>query len=344
MGGAPHVVTGRAGDHRARRIAGRALLALVGLCLVTYLVHASGPTRVTHVLWQARSWLPAAIALEVAQLLGDFFTLRMLLGDHRRDVPAGTWVRSSALAYAMMILFPAGRAAGEVARATLVSKHVGAPRAAGASAQLQSAYVFAIALWSAAECVVVASRFGIRSSLALLLAANAIVMLSLSAGLLALLWDARVGKWLERVRRRFTHSVEQAPLESSVRERPPWNAAALCSLGRGAQVVQYAVILRAVGGVPSPRGTLVAHSIHLVGTTLGDVLPNGLGIVDGAYRTFAAEVGFGDNPARALSIAFVAHLTQLIVATASLLVLALSRRTDARDSPSAASERARNPI
>ena len=295
-------------------------------------------------IWQARAWLPVAVALELFQLCSDFFTLRMLLGDRKSDVPVATWVRSSAIAYAMMILVPAGRAAGEVTRATLVAKHVGAARAATASAQLQSAYVFAIALWSAIECVVVATRLGVRAPLGLLLGANTLLMMTLSAGLLAILWDARVGHWLEGLRSRFVRSARQPPLEPSVRRRLPWQAAGLCSLSRTAQVVQYAVILRAVGGIPTVRSTLIAHGIHLVGTTLGDVLPNGLGVVDGAYRTFAANVGFGDSPARALSIAFVAHLSQLMVATASLLVLALSRRSAPGGSAPHASEGARNPI
>ncbi len=345
MGGTLGVVTAPAPrTKRAWRAASQLLLAIVGLGLVAYLVRGADPARVTQVLWQARSWLPAVVTLEVLQLVSDFVTLRMLLGERGREVPAATWVRSSALAYAMMILVPAGRAAGEVARAALVAKHVGAPRAATASAQLQSAYVFAIAAWSAVECAVVASWQGVHSSLALLLAANTLVMLTLSAGLLAILWDARVGRWLERVRRRLARTAGEAPLDASVRRRLPWRAAALCSLSRTAQVAQYAIILRAVGGAPSVRGTLVAHGIHLVGTTLGDALPNGLGVVDGAYRTFAAEVGFRDTPARALSIAFVAHLAQLIVATASLVVLMLARQAAPRGSAPSASEGARNPI
>jgi lysylphosphatidylglycerol synthase-like protein len=348
MGGSLGVVTAQSpNDSRAGpawRVAGRILLAVVGLALVVYLVHGAGPERVVRVIWQARAWLPAAVALELFQLCSDFFTLRMLLGDRKSDVPAATWVRSSAIAYAMMILVPAGRAAGEVTRATLVAKHVGAARAATASAQLQSAYVFAIALWSAIECVVVATRLGVRAPLALLLGANALLMMTLSAGLLAILWDARVGHWLEGLRSRFIRSAQQPPLEPSVRRRLPWQAAGLCSLSRTAQVVQYAVILQAVGGIPTVRSTLIAHGIHLVGTTLGDVLPNGLGVVDGAYRTFAANVGFGDSPARALSIAFVAHLSQLMVATASLVVLALSRRSAPGGSAPHASEGARNPI
>ena len=309
-------------------------LALVGLLVVTYLVRGAGPARVASVIWGARSWLPAIVALELVQAAGDLATLRMLLGPRRTQVPIATWVRSSALAYAMMILVPAGRAAGEVARATLVSKHVGAPTAATASTQLQSAYVFAIGVLSVADAVAVSACLGVRSPLTLLLLANAALMVTIAAALVAILWHARVGAWLDRLRRRFVRlPQDEAPIESARRRVIPWRAAAVCSLSRVAQVIQYGVILCAVGGTWSVRGMLIAHGIHLVGTTLGDVLPNGLGIVDGTYKAFASALGFGDSTAQALSIAFLAHVAQLIVATASIVVLAVSGRAQADGAP-----------
>jgi hypothetical protein len=317
-----------------RRIAiiGRVLLAVAGIALVSYLVRQAGPDRVLQILWRARSWLPLIIALEVLQLLNDFVILRHLLGERWTDVPWPTWVRSSALAYALMILVPAGRAAGEVARATLLSKHIGAARAATASTQLQAAYVFAIAVVSTIECAVVGSWLGFRSPLVLLLAANALFMAALAVGLIGILRGNRAGRWLERMQQRFKRSSEHPPLDPATRRRVPWKAAIFCSLSRSAQVVQYGVILRAVGGATDVRRAMVAHGIHLTAVTVGDVFPNGLGIVDSAYKAFAAVVGFGDAPERALSIALVAHMTQLIVATACVLVLVLVPREAPRAS------------
>src|SRR5205085_12011563 len=170
----------RMGRHVALVIAalrgwfGRLLLAAVGLGLVAYLVRGAGPDHVVQILLQAGPWLPAIVGLEVVQLLSDVVAIRMLLreGGERvsstssealvREVPLSTWVRSSAVAYAMMVLLPAGRAAGEVARATLIAKHVGTGRAATASAELQGSYLSAIALASAAACVVVSIKFGLH--------------------------------------------------------------------------------------------------------------------------------------------------------------------------------------
>jgi hypothetical protein len=311
---------------------GRGLLALAGLALVIHLVRAAGPDRVAHVMWQTRALLPVIVALELVQLTSDFVSLLLLLGDRSARVPAATWVRSSAVAYAMMILVPAGRAAGEVARATMLAPCVGAPAAATASTELQSSYVFANGLLSAIGCAVVASVIGPRSPLALLLGANALLMFAFAGALIAVLWNVRTGRWLSGRLRRFAGTARDgrpalpAPLEPGARRRLPWRAAIVCSISRLTQVAQYGVVLHAVGGIASVRGAFVAHGIHMVGSTLGDMLPNQVGVVDGAYQTFAAAIGFGGVPARALSIALVARTAQLLLAGACVVVAAIIRQ------------------
>jgi hypothetical protein len=324
---------------------GRLLLAAVGLGLLAYLVHGAGPGRVVKILLQAGSWLPVIVGLEVVQLLSDVVALHLLLGQHdygqrnqrehdedqrmARQVPPSTWVRSSAVAYAMMVLLPAGRAAGEVARATLVARHVGTGRAATASAELQASYLTAIALSSAAACAVVSIKFGLHTPLALLLAGNALMMTFFTVSLFAVLWDARAGRWMTQLRQRFGDHTP--PIETPRVRRVPLRAMLVCASGRGAQLVQYGVLLSAVGGTASIGGAFIAHGIHLVGATLGDAVPNQLGVVDGTYRTFAPALGFGDAPARALSIAFLAHAAQLAMAGICVVVAALTRQNPERE-------------
>ncbi|MDP9148392.1 MAG: flippase-like domain-containing protein [Myxococcota bacterium] len=325
----------------ARRVLVRTLLVVLGIGLIAFLVREAGPKRVATVLWSAAPWLPAILLLELVQLASDFFALRSILGRDWREVPTATWLRASALAYGMMVVLPAGRAAGEVTRATLFSKYLGAARAAAASTQLQASYVFANGFVSAVDCAVIAAwvaSVGAGSSLPLLLAGNALLMCGSAAGLLAILWNGRLGVWLDRQRRRLSHLPSVPPPRSPQTGRPvPYVAAAICCASRGAQVLQYGVVLTAVGGVASVRGAFVAHGIHLVGSTLGDLIPNQLGVVDGAYRAFAAVVGFGDSPARALSIAFLARIEQLLIASACVVVAGLTRRAVSHDRPSPAS-------
>ena len=308
------------------------LLAIVGLALVVYLVRSAGPARVGRVLLEAGSWLPLILGLEAVQAATDVIALRLVLGHAARRIPRSTWLRSSVVAYAMMILLPAGRAAGEVARGALFARHVGASSAATAGAQLQAAYLSANGLLSIVEWWTVSSLATGAVSLSVLLGINAAIMVVAAAGLLAILADARVGRWLERVRRRFTRASESTPaLDPLARRRVPWGAAGVCAAGRSLQVVQYAVILHAVGGTATVRSALVVHGVHLVGATLGDAVPGQLGVVDATYRAFASVLGFADAPERALSIAFVAHASQLALASACVLVAVVTRRDPSLD-------------
>jgi len=294
--------------------------------VIVYLVHAAGPSRVAQVLLHAGPWMPAIAALEFVQMFSDVVALRLILGGVARRIPSSTWVRSSAVSYAMMVLVPAGRAAGEVARGALFAPHIGVPLAATCGTQLQASYVFAIGMFSLVEMSAVAALPGPRSPLVVLLGLNAALMLAASAGLLAILWDARAGRWLERLRRRFAGNAEAVPLDPEARHRIPVAAACACCVGRTAQLAQYAVILSAVGGAVTLQRALVAHGLHLIGATLGDAVPGQLGVVDGTYRAFAAAVGFASAPERALSISFVAHATQLVLAGVCVLVAAVIRR------------------
>jgi len=305
---------------------GRVALAIGGLALVAYLVTNAGAGRVAAVLLQAGRWLPIIFALEVFQMGTDVLALRSILEGRWRQIPLATWVRSSAISYAMMTLLPAGRAAGEVTRATLFSVHIGTPRAATAGTCLQAAYLSANGMLSLAACLAVASRFGLRAPLAMLLAGNVVFQAIIAGSLLAILRAARIGRWLDRTRRRFVPGAEDSPaLETGERRRIPWRAALVCSVGRAAQTLQYGVILYAVGGTLTARNAFITHGIHLVGATLGDMLPNQLGVTDGAYRAFATDLGFAGEPARALSIAFVVRIAQLSLAAICVVVASLTR-------------------
>jgi len=316
----------------------RTALGIAGLFLVGYLVQSVGAGRVWEVLLQAGPWLPVVLALEVVQLVADVGSLRVILGAHFKSVPAVTWVRSSATAYAMMILVPAGRAAGEVTRAALLSTHIGAARAATASTQLQAAYLSANGLLSLVEMALVALFLGFGNALALLLGGNVIFQAIVSTALLAILWDARVGRWLERMRKRFApRASDHPPLDPAFRRSIPWRAFLVSSASRGVQLVQYGIILYAVGGMPIPHGAVIAHGIHLVGATLGDLLPNQLGVVDGTYRALAGDLGFADAPARALSIALVARIAQLTLAAVCVVVASVMRPADSHAPASSAS-------
>src|SRR5581483_3252180 len=98
-------------------------------------------------------------------------------------------------------------------------------RAATASTQLQAAYLSANGLLSLVEAGLVATFLGLATPLALLLGGNVVFQALVSTMLLAILWDARVGRWLDQLRRRFVPgAAEQPPLDPAFRRRIPWRA------------------------------------------------------------------------------------------------------------------------
>ncbi len=69
------------------------------------------------------------------------------------------------------------------------------------------------------------------------------------------------------------------------------------------------MVLHAIGGHATPASALTAQGIHLVGAAAGDLVPNQMGITEGAYRLFTQALELG--VAQALSIALVVRIVQL---------------------------------
>jgi hypothetical protein len=291
------------------------VLAIAGLILLAVLVRNVGLQRVLGVLHDARTLFPLVAALEVCIAIADVFAAGTLLGKSSRAVVASAWLRSTLSAYAATILLPAGRAAGEAARAIVLSRSVGAARATAACSHLQSCALLANAAMSIiCALAVIGSQAGGLLAGALLV--NALACGSLGAGLLAISRNAKVAEWL---RKRFHRFVRAEPLQTLPSATDVRNAVAFCFTGRAIQAIQYGVIVRAVGGSFGANAATTALGIHLVGAAVGDLIPNQMGATEGAYRAFASALGFAAEPARALSIALMARATQLVLALACLV-------------------------
>jgi hypothetical protein len=77
----------------------------------------------------------------------------------------------------------------------------------------------------------------------------------------------------------------------------------------------------AVAGSFKFTSSFVAEGVHLVGAGLGDMVPNQVGVAEGAFRYFAPTLGLGASPEKALAIALVARIS--VVVSAALAALAL---------------------
>jgi hypothetical protein len=314
---------------------GRLVLLVVGIGAIVALVSEAGPDATLHTLTDAAVFLPFVLFFEALWISMDVLALRLLLGERARDVPRAAWLRSAIMAYGVMILLPAGRAGGEVIRASILAPHVGGPRAAAIATRLQGATLFANTLISIPCWIAVAVALDAGQPLAWLLVVNGVATAILGTLIVFASRFSRVGGFLgRRIRALATHGES---FDEALRDETSWARPILATtLGRLLQSVQYGVILLSVGGTLTVSSALIAQGIHLVGAGFGDFVPNQVGITEGAYRLFAPALGLEHEPARAIGIALVARICQFFLAGICLAAGTLWR-TPASSAPKAVS-------
>jgi uncharacterized membrane protein YbhN (UPF0104 family) len=304
-----------------RETIGRILLFGGGLALTAWLINSAGLERVLEAVREAGPWLPAVLLLEIGIVATDMFAARALLGDAMTSVPPTTWLRSAMLAYASTVVLPAGRAAGEAVRTTTLAPAIGFGRATGVCSRLQACVLASNAGISFVIAAVVFSRHA-SNVLALALLGNAVGCSVLSVVVFTAARSERVAKWLKARFKGLAQSRDVVPLASGAAGDA--RAIAACLVGRILEASQYGVVLHAIGGRATPASALTAQGIHLVGAAAGDLVPNQMGITEGAYRLFTQALELG--AARALSIALVVRIVQLTLTGACFVLAAAMLR------------------
>ena len=319
----------------------RAAGVVVGLALGVYMVRGAGFARVAEVVRAAGVWVPMLVLLELGVIGADTFAARALLeggrgASTRAALPL--WLRSSALANVCSVFLPAGRAAGEAARAAALAPVFGTARAAFAGARLQVCSLVGTALASLVLAALCRGLVPAAGALTLLLFGNGVLCTALAGGIFVVAGSRRLAAWLGRLRARFAPNasqkadVERAALparEAKLARTASVHAVALCTAGRAIQALQYGVAVVAVGGTFTLRSAVTADGIHVVAASGGDLMPNQVGAMEAAYRWFAAPLGFGEAPERALSIAVLMHGVQVGLGLVALIVTQALPRTEA---------------
>jgi len=278
-----------------------------GLLVVVALVHSAGSDEVLAALRRSASWLPLVAMLEGLRILCEYRATVLLLGVSRRDVPFDVLVRSQLIAYAVCTTLPAGRPASEAARAAMLCRYVGTPRAAVVAIESQVLNLIANAILSLA--VLAAVAFGTTATvLVWALLGNAVLCVALAL-LVQLVARARsVAPWFRRSAR---WSAWFASLSGALHDRPPVPyGPTLCYLAaRVAQLVMLAVLLYAAGCALRPATPFVAQGLFMVAATVGDLVPGQLGVQDGVFALAAGELGI--TIAQAVGVTTLLHLVQL---------------------------------
>ncbi len=322
-------------SERVKRALKWALLA-VGTAVVVYLVHEVGPEAVLETMLAAGPFMFFVVLFDAGWFVSEVFSHRILLGEDVKKIPWQVYVRAQLLTYVFMVLVPAGRAGAEVARAAALREYVGGAKVAAAATSAQAISLLANTLISIPCGLVIAHALGPDHPLTWLIILNGVVTGVIGGSIIVVSRKLRVGRFLGKRIRRLVNVADAFDDAVRIPRRRLFAAIGVNFLGRVSQTIQYGIALVAVGGGLSLYGALLAQGVHLVGAFAGDFIPNQVGVVEGTYRVFAAALGFGDDPAKAVSIALLARVDQILLASFSLALLAAwggtsKLRADARE-------------
>ncbi|MGB0680728.1 MAG: hypothetical protein ACPGUV_13830, partial [Polyangiales bacterium] len=131
----------------------RFALAVVGVALLAAVVRHSEPERIATALQQALPWLVPVLLLEAGHIGTEVWTTRLLLGKRALRIAGWPMWRIHFMAYALVIVMPLGRAAGEALKATLLAPQVRGVRAATMATTMQAVMLVANAVASLVAAV-----------------------------------------------------------------------------------------------------------------------------------------------------------------------------------------------
>lgn len=301
-----------------KRMAGllRPVFALAGLGMLALLVHRAGPHELGAVLSGAAPWLPCVVLLELGRQCMDALATRYSYGAGAERVPLAVLARAQLIGTAVSSMAPAGRAAAEATKAALLTPYMGGATATAAAATSQSASLAAGGLISfpCALASYLLTGFSLFTGAMLV---HGVVLVAVSAGLRACMRAKRPGAWLVRRCRRWASHAEQFQASARCGTLLPCRPTLAFLGSRVLQVGQYVVLTHAVGIDTSVVQALFSQGLYLCALAVGSLVPGQVGVTDGA---FALAAGVLDTTAaRAMSVALLGHLVQLIFVTAGAL-------------------------
>lgn len=306
---------------RPRRIwiALRALLALAGVGAVAWLVSDIGIAPLLDALVPALPWLPLAILLEVARIGTDALSSHYSLG-HERKVPPAPMFAAHLVAYAVMGVAPAGRAASEVVKASLLARWIGGGSAAALGTANQANTLIASGTFTLASAAAAYALTGPSILTGAFLAHFALMNVS-GLALRALARYERLASWIARRAPRIAGHLDAFRATSRETALVPVKPVAAMMVGRGLQAASFGVLAMGVGLSPGVLGALAVHGVYLVIAAIGVMVPGQLGASEGGFA-YSAEM-LGTTEARAMSIALLAHAIQLALVALGFVILAL---------------------
>jgi hypothetical protein len=284
------------------------LAALLGAGVVAFVIYHSGPGEVWAALVRAPLLFPIVVLLEAVLVGTETWCTYLLYGKEKQKVPFREVIRTTLFCYSLIAVLPFGRAAGEAARAAMLSKYVGIPRAAATATQVQGFTLLGNAVLSI-PCLIAAWILVGPGWLVVAIIGNFIVTGALGGGVLLAARHTKLGT---RIARFFPGGGEWGPevdthLRGELKILPPLGAV---MLSRAALTAQRGVLLLAVGGISGVLHSLVSAGIYMVSGAIGDAIPAQVGVTEAGYAVAAQVLALTKGDA--VAMALLAHIAQLV--------------------------------
>jgi hypothetical protein len=304
--------------------------AVLGVLALAWLVRGVGVEKFTEVVTASAPWLPVLFALEAVRLGTEIVMTYTVARTVRESVPLWELFRIHLVAFGVSLALPAGRTTAEAARAAMLSPFIGAVDASAVAFCNQSMVLLggalialpclACALWLTGLSPLVATIFGFAC------------VTSIAFALCQL--GARRTEVSGFVRRYVARVAPAATaFQNATRSLPlfPLGPVASTFASRVVQVVEYAVLLFALGRRHGAADSILAEGVNLVGGAVGDFIPGQVGATDSAFALAARSLGI--TAADGVAIAVMLHFVQVLWALIGLSAPLWWRRAVRTPSP-----------
>ncbi|WP_208726108.1 lysylphosphatidylglycerol synthase domain-containing protein [Corallococcus terminator] len=285
------------------------VFALGGLGMLTAMVNKAGAHELKATLLAALPLLPWVVLIELGRQGCDATATRLSYGARAGQVPLSVLVRAQLIGTAVSSMAPAGRAAAEATKATLLTPYAGAAAATAAAATSQSASLGAGGLISF-PCAVASYLMTGWSAFTVAMVVHGFVLLLASLGVRAGLRAKRLGAWMRRRCGKWGEHAESFQASLCAGGLCPWRPMLAFLGSRVLQVMQYAVLAHAVGIDATVLQALFTQGLYLVALAMGSLVPGQVGVTDSVFSLAAGAMG--TSAAKAMSIAVLAHTVQAV--------------------------------
>jgi len=296
----------------------RVSLAVLGVVLLVSIVRHVGPDVIAELVTAALPWMPLALVLEGARIGCDAVASAVVLGPKWRALGAWRLFLAHVAGHGVMNVMPGGRSASEIVKAGLFYGTIGASEAAALGTTNQANVLLASALFSL-PCAAAAYVVSPDRTLTIAILIHAAVLFGSGIGVRVIVESAVIERFVRRRLPRHVETFERFQASSRGVSRLSPGPVTWMMVGRGAQTLQYAVLAHAVGLTVGPLVALAVQGTNLVAAAVGVLVPGQVGSSEGVFMLAASALG--TTPARATSVALLAHASGLTWTALGFVVL-----------------------